>query len=247
MRYFLDISYDGQPYHGWQKQENAITVQEVIENAISTILKDKINITGSGRTDTGVHAIQQIAHFDFPGNLDRDQLKYGLNSLLDNSISINQINKVTNDAHARFDATGRTYQYFIHRNKNPFLVNRSYYFKPELDLQKIGEACDIICKWRNFKAFSKVKTEVDNFECEIFTAKWEYHENGHVFTVTANRFLRGMVRAMVGTLIEIGQSKLSVREFALILENGNRSEAGTSVPAHGLVLSEVKYPATIYL
>ncbi len=243
----MDLSYFGESFHGWQKQNNAHTVQEEIESSLSTILRSSIQVTGSGRTDTGVHAKQQMAHFDVGDEIDPEELLFKLNSFLPESISINCIKTVKSDAHARYDATARTYHYFINTKKDPFLVGRSYYLRTELDLEIINMACERIRKWEDFQAFSKVKTEVENFLCKIYDISWIRDENGYFFKVRANRFLRGMVRAMVGTLIELGQSKLSLRDFDLILENRNRSGAGHSVPAEGLYLARVEYNDNIYL
>lgn len=246
MRYFLDISYNGSNYHGWQVQTNANSVQETIESAISKILTSSIQITGSGRTDTGVHAIQQVAHFDNNKSFDTAQLVYQLNSMLPWDISINNCYLVPDEAHARFDAVERAYKYFIHQKKDPFVHGQSYYFKPVLDVQAIEKACEILKECEDFESFSKVKTDVTNFKCQILETGWEQTDQGYVFTISANRFLRGMVRAIVGTLIDVGQKKLTLQQFKKILEAKDRSEAGTNVPAQGLFLSRVVYPKEYY-
>ncbi len=247
MRYFMDISYHGKSFHGWQKQKNAVSVQEVLEDKLSTIFQMKVDITGSGRTDTGVHAKQQIAHFDITAEIDEAMLRFKLNTMLPGAISVNDIIEVKENAHARFDAVSRTYHYFIHTEKDPFLEGQSYYFRSDLDLDMIKKGCLRIKTHKDFQCFSKVKTEVNNFLCDIHDLEWEKTEVGYVFRITANRFLRGMVRAIVGTLIELGQNKLSLEEFDLILVGGNRSDAGHAAPPEGLFLLSVTYPESIYL
>ncbi len=243
----MDISYLGTNYHGWQVQPNGITVQEEIEKALSTLLKTDISVTGSGRTDAGVHATQQIAHFNTQDEIDIDKLVYKLNSFLGEGISINGIRLVSEEANARFSATARKYHYHIHQSKNPFKIGLSYYFRPELDVGLISEACEIIKGWQNFECFSKVHTEVNHFNCEIFHALWRQEGSDHIFEITANRFLRGMVRAIVGTLIDVGLKKTSLGDLRKILGSNNRSEAGRAVPPEGLYLEEVVYPSEIYL
>ena len=246
MRYFMDISYHGGDFHGWQSQDNAYTVQQSIEEAFAKILGIKIPITGSGRTDTGVHARQQIAHFDMEKEANPAKLAYQLNAVLPKSVSVNYIAPVTNEAHARFDAVSRKYDYYIHTGKDPFKDGLSYYFKPELRTDLIAEACAILKSEKDFESFSRVKTEVNNFFCDIYEADWQTVPGGYQFTIKANRFLRGMVRAIVGTLIDVGLSKLSVADFALIVRKKDRKAAGAAAPPHGLFLSEVIYPNHIY-
>lgn len=242
----MDISYRGTNYSGWQTQPNAVTVQEEIEKAISTVLQTEIPITGSGRTDAGVHATQQIAHFD-AGNIDPNQLAFKLNSFLGPDISINSIRRVKEDISARFEATSRKYHYLLHQAKDPFKTGLSYYFRPTLNVDLINEGCEIIKGWQNFECFSKVHTEVNHFNCDIFQAKWVQDGTNHLFEITANRFLRGMVRAIVGTLIDVGLGKTSLEELSLILQSNNRSEAGRAVQPDGLYLQEVIYPKDIYI
>ncbi|MFY0607860.1 MAG: tRNA pseudouridine(38-40) synthase TruA [Cyclobacteriaceae bacterium] len=248
MRYFMDLSYKGTAYHGWQIQPNAPTVQEEINKALSLVLQQKIECVGSGRTDTGVHAKQQVAHLDLEEvKLTLDQLTYRLNGILPADISIKQIRQVKPDAHARFDATRRTYHYHLHKIKDPFITGQSYYFTKELDVSAIAKSIEIIRDWKIFQAFSKVHTEVNNFNCEIFEISWEETNVGYTFCVSANRFLRGMVRAMVGTLLDVGSGKIDTKVLTEILDSGDRSRAGRSVPAEGLFLSEVLYPESVYL
>ncbi|MCL4154095.1 UNVERIFIED_CONTAM: hypothetical protein GTU68_025978 [Idotea baltica] len=244
-RYFLDIAYNGTAYHGWQIQGNAHTVQAELQKCLSTVLRSKIDIMGSGRTDTGVHATHQIAHFDVE-SMD-DQLVYKLNSFLPKDISIQGIREVNAEAHTRFDATERSYQYFINQAKSPFLENLSYYYPKLLDLDLMNEAAKKLLGEQNFESFSKVKTEVNTFICTIKEARWEKQNDSIVFHVTANRFLRGMVRALVGTLLDVGQKKLTVADFVKIIESRDRKQAGRSVPAHGLYLTKVVYPDSVYI
>jgi tRNA pseudouridine38-40 synthase len=247
MRYFLDVSYDGTAFHGYQIQPNAITVQEVLEKAVSTLLGCKTAMLASGRTDTGVHAIQQIIHFETEKVIDAQRFAYRLNAFLPKTISVNDIVLVKPEAHARFDAERRSYQYKMHKRKNPFAEGRSLHVPFALDNEKIQDACEIINHTRNFQALSKVHTEVNHFECEIFAISWEEFNETYLFTVKANRFLRGMIRAMVGTLLEIGQHRMSIERLEQVLKNKNRSDAGKAVAPEGLYLFKIEYPAHIYI
>jgi len=246
-RYFLDIAYNGTAYHGWQVQENAHTVQAELEKCLSTVLRSKTEIMGSGRTDTGVHARQQVVHLDMPEPKDRDKLIYQLNGFLPQDISIAGLRKVNENAHARFDATQRSYEYHIHKCKSPFLENLSYFFPKQLDVPAMNEAAQCLLGEQDFESFSKVKTAVNTFICTIKEAHWEKQNESLVFHVTANRFLRGMVRALVGTLLEVGLGKLNAADFVSIIESRDRRKAGRAVPPHGLYLSRVLYPESIYL
>ncbi|WP_109299450.1 tRNA pseudouridine(38-40) synthase TruA [Aquimarina sp. AU474] len=247
MRYFLELSYNGTPYHGWQRQPNAITVQEVIENSLSTLLRDKIDIMGAGRTDTGVHARQIMAHFDYDSTLELTTLLYKLNSILPPEIAIQNITLVNDQAHARFDANSRSYEYRITLVKDPFVLDKAYYIKKTLDVDLMNEAAKLLLNYTNFKCFSKSKTDVKTYNCTITEAVWEVRNNQLVFKISANRFLRNMVRAIVGTLIEIGEHKLNIKDLIEIVKSEDRSRAGYSVPAHGLYLTKVEYPKTIYI
>ncbi len=246
MRYFIDISYFGKNYHGWQSQENAITIQEILDKSLSTILKTEIKSLGSGRTDTGVHAISQVAHFDFNGNIIENFL-YRINSLLPSDISINSINGVKENVSARFDAISREYIYKIHTKKSPFLNDYSYYYKRDIDIELLNKACDIIKKFKDFQTFSKVKTDVNNYNCNVSYAAIEKENNSYFFKVTSNRFLRGMVRAIMGTLFEINENKIELEFLEDIIIKKERKLAGPSVPAHGLYLNKVLYEEDIYL
>lgn len=244
-RYFLSLAYNGNPYHGWQRQQNAHSVQEELELALSTILSEKIAITGSGRTDAGVHAEMQIAHFDSSKGLEKEMIVEKLNGLLPMTIAIHRCWEVHPQAHARFDAIWRSYSYHLHDHKSPFLEGLSYFYRPELNIEKMNLASEFLLGTQDFKSFSKVKTEVNHFKCEIVAAFWEKKNNSLIFNVKANRFLRGMVRALVGTLIDVGREKIDVSTFERIIAARNRVEAGRAVPPHGLYLTEVAYPPSI--
>jgi tRNA pseudouridine38-40 synthase len=247
MRFFLDISYLGTAFHGWQIQNNAHTVQAEINQALSTILRSDITCLGSGRTDTGVHASQQIAHFDVQESISASSLIHKMNVLLPKSIAINECVLVHDEAHARFDAVMRSYEYHIHRHKNPYKAGLSYLFTTALNLEKIDEANELIASWENFQAFSRVHTDVNHFNCDIKEIKWVSTNDGYIFHVSANRFLRGMVRAMVGTLLDIGQDRMSLDQLKTALESGDRRNTGRAVPADGLFLTKVAYPDHIYI
>ena len=242
MRYFIELAYNGKNYFGWQRQPNEISVQEVLEEKLSIILRKKIDIVGAGRTDTGVHAKQLYAHFDFSEEIELEKFTFKLNSFLPKDISIFRIFPVKDDAHTRFDATSRAYEYQIHIGKNPFLTDSAYQLYHDLDLEKMNEAAKLMYDYTDFKCFSKSKTDVRTYNCDVMNAVWEKQENLLVFHVKADRFLRNMVRAIVGTLLEVGEGKKTVEDFRNVLESRDRTKAGTSVPALGLYLTEVVYP-----
>lgn len=241
MRYFIKLSYNGTNYHGWQTQPNAPTVQETLNKALSIILNSKIDIMGAGRTDTGVHACEMFAHFDFGNPISSTNLVHKLNSYLPKDIVIYSIFPVSDSAHARFDAKKRTYEYHIHKFKDAFLNDRSWYFHQELDIDLMNKAAQLLLNYTNFQCFSKVHTDVNTFDCTIFEANWKQNENSIVFTISANRFLRNMVRSIVGTLIYIGIHKITLDDFEKIIQSQNRENAGFSVPAHGLYLTKIEY------
>lgn len=241
MRYFIQLAYNGKSYHGWQIQPNAITVQETIEKGLSTILNTTLSIVGAGRTDTGVHASQMFAHFDFDGDFEIEDTVYKLNSFLPNAIAILQIFEVKPEAHARFHAIKRTYTYKIALTKNVFDYDYSYHVQMPLDSNKMNEASTLLLNYTNFQCFSKSNTDVKTYNCKIETAFWKQENDMLIFTISADRFLRNMVRAIVGTLIDVGLGKLKVEEMNAIIQSKNRSEAGFSVPAKGLYLTEVMY------
>lgn len=241
MRYFIEIAYKGTNYHGWQLQENANTVQAEVNKALSILFQVEINVTGAGRTDTGVHAKQFYAHFDIE-NKCPDNFVYKLNRILPNDIACKTIIKVNNDAHARFDATSRTYNYIITLKKNPFLINQAYFFPRKLDINSMNLAAKKLLGTKDFSCFSKSKTQTFTNNCNITNAEWKQVDETIVFTITADRFLRNMVRAIVGTLIEVGECKIPVEKIDQIIASKNRSEAGTSVPGYGLFLTNIIYP-----
>ena len=244
MRYFIELSYNGKAYHGWQNQPNAISVQEVLEKALSTLLSDSISIVGAGRTDAGVHAKQMFAHFDTDKTIS-DILVFKLNAFLPKDIAIHNIFIVKPEAHARFDAISRSYIYRVNTNKNAFSYDYSYYYKNKLDVEKMQKACDILFEYKDFQCFSRSNTDVRTYNCDIKSAKWSYVDGELQFEITADRFLRNMVRAIVGTLLEIGIGKTSLEEFHSLIKSKNRSNAGPSVPGHALYLTKIVYPESI--
>lgn len=222
-------------------QPDAISVQETLQKALSILLNATIDIVGAGRTDTGVHAKHMFAHFDFETEIDTPQLVHKLNSFLPKDIVIYTIFKVDDESHARFDAIKRTYEYHIHTKKDAFENEGSYEFNQPLDIEKMNEACAILYNHNDFECFSKVNTDVRTFNCVIFEAYWSQIGNKIIFTITADRFLRNMVRAIVGTMISVGTEKINIIDFEKIIESKNRSQAGFSVPAQGLYLTKIEY------
>ncbi|MEX1003502.1 MAG: tRNA pseudouridine(38-40) synthase TruA [Crocinitomicaceae bacterium] len=242
-RYFLKLAYKGTKFFGWQTQPNEPSIQEKIEGVLTKINSgNPIKVVGCGRTDTGVHASEYYAHVDIPTTIELQNLKYKLNSMLPLDIVVSAIIPVHSDAHARFDAEKRTYHYFIHKPKDPFIDDISWFRSLDLDLPLMNEACKLLLKHTDFTCFSKVKTDVTNFNCNIINAAWIPTEKGYVFMITSNRFLRNMVRAIVGTMIEIGERRMSLDDFQAVLDSKDRSKAGQSVPAQGLFLAKVDYP-----
>lgn len=246
MRYFVTLSYDGSRYHGWQIQPNGISVQETLQQAMSTLLRRPIEVVGAGRTDAGVHAKMMVAHFDvdvFPSSMTLRDLVYKLNKLLPVDVAVQRIEEVSDDMHARFSATSRTYHYFIHLQKSPFLKAYSWYVYGGLDFQKMNEAAQTLMEYTDFTSFSKVNTDTKTNDCTVTAAVWEEIGPGEWrFTIRANRFLRNMVRAIVGTLVEVGRGKMSVEEFRKVIEQKNRCSAGESVPGNALFLVDIQYP-----
>ncbi len=241
MRYFLELSYNGKNYFGWQVQPDVISVQEKITIALSTILRKEMAIVGAGRTDSGVHASQMYAHFDFEEELD-ENFTYKLNAILPNDIVIYKTIKVADDAHARFDATSRSYEYKIWLGRNPFLLDTSWQLNyKNVDIDVMNKAAELLYEYEDFECFSKVKTDVNTFNCKVTNAVWKLNGNELTFYISADRFLRNMVRAIVGTLLDIGLHKKLVENFKGIIESKNRSNAGVSVPAKGLFLTKVEY------
>lgn len=237
------MAYCGTPYCGWQRQPNGTAVQEVVEHALSTVLRTPTPVTGAGRTDAGVHALGMTAHFDTEKVIpDTDRLAANLNSLLPPSIAVNHIRQVNPELHARFDAVSRKYEYHITERKDPFATDRAYRFPRKLDVDLMNKAADVLFEYRDFTSFSKVHTDVKTNNCNIMYAKWERRDNCNlIFTIEADRFLRNMVRAIVGTLIDVGIHKTTIDDVHHIIEAKNRCSAGHSVPAGGLYFVEAKY------
>ncbi|MDE6006407.1 MAG: tRNA pseudouridine(38-40) synthase TruA [Muribaculaceae bacterium] len=248
MRRFIQLSYNGRGFHGWQRQPGDDSVQQRLEESLATILREPISVTGAGRTDAGVHARKMYAHFDFAGQLpDRSRLIRALNTLVGPAIAIEDIIDVHNDAHARFDAVARVYKYFVMFGKSPFLSEMAWYCPNGLDVNSMNEAAELLLNTADFTSFAKLHSDSKTNICKVVRASWDDWENdfgtpGVVFTIEADRFLRNMVRAVVGTLVEVGRGKLSRDDFAEIIKKRNRCAAGTSMPAHALFLWDVKYP-----
>lgn len=249
MRYFLEIAYNGKDFSGWQIQPNAPTVQEAIEKVLSTVLRRKTAVTGAGRTDAGVHALQMFAHFDVdeppPENID---WKHKLNSMLPSSIAVKNILPVRENAHARFDAVSRSYIYIIGKEKNPFKTGLYYKYNVQLNVEVMNEAAALLLHYTDFTSFSKLHTDTFTNNCKVTEAFWRQEtSNELVFHIIADRFLRNMVRAIVGTLLLVGRGKISVAEFEEIIKQKNRGLAGASAPAEGLFLEKVTYPPEIFI
>jgi len=242
MRFFITLSYDGTRYHGWQIQPNGDSVQQRLQEALSTLLRKPVEVVGAGRTDTGVHARMMVAHFDWEETIDGKQLAYKLNKLLPGDIAVKEVRQVEDDMHARFSATSRTYHYFIHTRKDPFLQAYSWQIPFALDFEKMNEAAKVLLEYKDFTSFSKVNTDTKTNLCDLKEAFWEEVEPGQWrFTITANRFLRNMVRAIVGTLVEVGRDRISIEEMRHIIEAKDRCQAGESVPGKALFLVDIKY------
>jgi len=247
-RYFIYLGYNGKNFCGWQIQPNGITVQQCIEEALATLLRQPVPIVGAGRTDAGVHACLMVAHFDWEQPInDLAFLAEKLNRLLPKDIAIYRIVPVREEAHARFDAVSRTYKYYIITKKNPFNYELVYKIPGTLDFAAMNEACKVLFDYIDFTSFSKLHTDVKTNNCRIMHAGWELEQGVWVFTIQADRFLRNMVRAIVGTLIEVGRGKLDVNGFRQVIESKDRGKAGTSAPGHALYLVDVAYPDDIFL
>lgn len=247
-RYFIHLAYDGTAYHGWQMQPNGITVQQVLNDALSTILRQPVMAQGAGRTDTGVHARQFYAHIALKQYYSAEeckQLVFSLNGMLPKDIAVYEMFQVKPDIHARFSATSRTYEYIISRNKNPFLVNRAWFNTQLLDIDLMKQGAAILLEYNDFACFSKSNTQVKTYKCRITQAVWENDGNQLKFIISADRFLRNMVRAIVGTLTELGRGRFAMHDMINILESGDRRIAGYSAPAEGLYLTQITYPDEI--
>ena len=252
MRYFIQLSYDGTGYHGWQVQPNGVSVQEVLQKALSTLLRQPTEVTGAGRTDAGVHASMMVAHFDWPAAhegegceempLDCTQLTYKLNRLLPPDVAVPAVRPVGPEMHARFSATRRTYHYYIHTRKDPFLRGYSWQVNVPLDFALMNEAAQVLLEYSDFTSFSKTGTDVKTNICQLTEARWEQLKPGEWrFTVSANRFLRNMVRAIVGTLVEVGRHRMTISQMRHAIEAKDRQRAGESVPGHALYLTNIEY------
>ncbi len=247
-RYFLYFSYKGTAYHGWQVQPNGISVQEVLIKALNTILRTELELIGAGRTDAGVHAKLMVAHFDLVNDLPTNfDLAAKLNSFLPTDIAVFKIAEVQPAAHARFNATARRYEYHVIGAKDAFRNELAARLSLQLDFAAMNEAAQMLKEYRDFTSFSKLHTDAMTNNCDISYAEWTQQGDEWVFTIQADRFLRNMVRAIVGTLLEVGRGKMSIDGFRKVIESENRCKAGTSVPAHGLYLVDIKYPESIFL
>ncbi len=243
MRYFIHLSFDGTAYHGWQIQPHSTSVQQTLQDALTTLLRRQTEVVGAGRTDTGVHATCMVAHFDHPEAIDTYQLCYKLNKLLPPDIAVHRIEPVDESLHARFSATSRTYHYFVHLQKSPFRRAYSWQVFMPLDFEAMNRAAALLLQYTDFTSFSKVDTDAKTNLCTVSCARWEEVEPGQWrFEITANRFLRNMVRAIVGTLVEVGRGKLSMEGFRQVIEGKNRCLAGESVPGKALFLVDITYP-----
>ena len=242
MRYFIHLAYDGTRYHGWQIQPNGISVEGEIELRLSTLLRQPIDIVGAGRTDAGVHARHMVAHFDFEDGCDTKQLCYRLNRMMPPDICIYKIEKVADDLHARFSATSRTYHYYISTKRNPFNRQYTWLCHYDLDFELMNQAAEILLEYKDFASFCKSHTDVKTTLCNIIEAKWIKDDEGcYYFRIKANRFLRNMVRAVVGTLVEVGRHRLSLDDFRNVIEGKKRTMAGESMPANALFLEKIEY------
>ncbi|NER10635.1 tRNA pseudouridine38-40 synthase [Muriicola jejuensis] len=246
MRYFIEFAYDGKAYHGWQRQPDARSVQQTMEEAMSTLWRADIRLVGAGRTDAGVHARQLFAHFDMEQPLEKDEAVRRLNAFLPEDISVEAIYKVVPNAHARFDALERTYEYVVVQKKDPFMHDWAHLIHLPLDLEAMNHACAELLKHTDFECFSKSNTDVKTYVCHLKEAHWSREGARLVFRITADRFLRNMVRAIVGTLLDVGLGKSDVENVNSIIKSRDRGEAGVSVPAKGLYLTKILYPESLF-
>lgn len=247
LRYFVRFSYFGKAYHGWQRQPNAITVQQIMEEAFATLLRQPVSLVAAGRTDTGVHAREMVAHADLEEIRDMPLLLYRLNAMLPDDIAIRDLQPVIAGAHARFDALERTYEYLIVREKDPFYTDLAHFLSMPLNLDAMNEVAAMLPEFTDFRCFSRSNTDVKTFDCDIRFAQWKQEGALLVFTIKADRFLRNMVRAIVGTLLEVGQGKISREDVKGIIKSRDRSQAGVSVPAKGLYLTRISYPGELFI
>jgi len=248
-RYFIFISYKGTSYHGWQIQPDSVTVQQILEESLSVVLNEKISTIGAGRTDTGVHATFFCAHFESisPDLTESWNLVFRLNQYLPSDISVNSIKKVVPDANARYSAVSRTYKYYISKVKDPFFDNSSWYLHGKINISAMNEACKMLYNYSDFTSFSRLHSGTKSNICKIYNAGWEESDNRLIFTIKADRFLRNMVRAIVGTMVDLGFGKLNLIEFEEIILARDRCKAGKSAPAKGLFLVDIEYPEEIFI
>lgn len=239
-RYFLEVAYRGTAYSGFQSQENANTIQQEVEQAFRTLQRNAVVLTGSSRTDAGVHAMQNFFHFDFESPL-HPQFVYKINAILPSDIVVRSVQQVADDAHCRFDASSRVYEYFIYRSKDPFLEDRAWYFPYTLNREALQEAAALLMRYHDFTSFSKRNTQVKTFECSIMESSWRQQQDCLVYRVRANRFLRGMVRALVATMLQVGRGALSLEDFTAVIDAKDCTRASFAAPAHGLFLVGVCY------
>lgn len=243
-RYFLEVAYKGTHYSGFQIQDNATSIQQEVEKALGIFFRTQFELTGSSRTDGGVHALQNFFHFDYQGIIEKRVL-YNINAILPPDIVLKDVRAVAPDAHCRFDATSREYRYYIYREKNPFLADRAWFYPYTLDRDKLKAAARLVPDYQDFTTFAKRNTQVKTFLCTVYESAWEEEEQCLVYRVKANRFLRGMVRGLVGTMVQVGRGKLSVEEFAGLLQQKNNQLADFSAPGHGLFLYQISFPVSI--
>jgi tRNA pseudouridine38-40 synthase len=244
-RYFIEVAYKGNNYAGFQVQHNAITIQAEVQKAFAVFYKQNILLTCSSRTDAGVHALQNFFHADIAFNFQQKNM-YNLNALLPKDIAIKCIRQVNDDAHCRFDAQSREYKYYVCDKKNPFITDRSYFFPYPIDEEKLNEAATVILNYNDFTSFSKRNTQVKTFICNIIKSKWTKEDDCWVYCIKANRFLRGMVRGLTGTMLQVGRGKITINDFKKIIESGDCTKADFSVPGHGLFLVQVNYPKSVW-
>ena len=244
-RFFLEVAYRGTAYSGFQSQQNANTIQAELEKAFLILQKHRVEMTGSSRTDAGVHALQNFLHFDYDGLIE-PHFVYKINAILPGDIVIKSLNPVSDTAHCRFDAVSREYRYYLYQSKDPFLADRAFYFPYKLNTSKMQEASELIKEFTDFTSFSKRNTQVKTFKCQILESQWGFVDNRMVYNVKANRFLRGMVRALTATMLRLGRGKISIDDFRQIIEARDCTKASFAVPPHGLFLEKVEFPSALY-
>jgi len=244
-RYFLEVAYKGTNYSGFQIQQNSNSIQAEVEKAFQILQKEKITLTGSSRTDAGVHALQNFFHFDFDDEIN-SHFVYKMNAILPDDIVVHKLTPVTSDSHCRFDAISREYRYFIYHHKNPFLKNTAFYFPYKLNIELMHQAAEVLKGYADFTSFSKRNTQAKTFTCHIAEDKWEREKDCLVFYIKADRFLRGMVRAIVATMLKMGRGKISIDGFKNIIEEKNCTKASFAVPPHGLFLIKINYPENYF-